>query len=331
MGHTESSEAEKQMVPMNDTHRVLVLGGAHIDRRGRIFGETVPGASNPGHFIVEPGGGGFNAARNLGLLGIPVRMISPRGGDADGEAVADAAAACNVDDQPFVFLDRQTPSYTAILSHDGNLVVALADMELYQAFSPRRLRVRAVREAIAAADWLLCDANLPELTIAAIAAQARDLGKSLAAIAISPAKVARLKGSLPLFSHIFMNEAEAYALCGEMPDSAEAWPALLRDAGLRSGVITRSAEPIIAFDGSGAFTLAPAPVERLVDVTGAGDALAAGTLSGLLEDLPLAEALKRGAALAALTLSSSHAVAPEVNRERLETMVGLVAQARHLA
>jgi sugar/nucleoside kinase (ribokinase family) len=69
----------------------------------------------------------------------------------------------------------------------------------------------------------------------------------------------------------------------------------------------------------------------LVDVTGAGDALAAGTLSGLLEDLPLAEALKRGAALAALTLSSSHAVAPEVNRERLETMVGLVAQARHLA
>ena len=28
--------------------KILVLGGAHIDRRGRIFGETAPGASNPG-------------------------------------------------------------------------------------------------------------------------------------------------------------------------------------------------------------------------------------------------------------------------------------------
>lgn len=327
----ESAEAEQRMVSMNDTHRVLVLGGAHIDRRGRIFGETIPGASNPGHFIVEPGGGGFNAARNLGLLDVPVRMIAPRGGDADGETVAEAAAACGVDDHPFVFLDRQTPSYTAILSHDGNLVVALADMELYQAFSPRRLQVRAVRDAVAGTDWMLCDANLPELTIAAIAALARDLSKPLAAIAISPAKVVRLKGSLSLFNHIFMNEAEAQALCGERPDNAEAWPELLRDAGLRSGVITRGSKPVVAFDESGAFTLAPPPLERLVDVTGAGDALAAGTLSGLLDGLPLAEALRRGIALAAITLSSPHAVAPEVNRARLETMVGLVAQACHLA
>ena len=319
------------MIPMNDTHRVLVLGGAHIDRRGRIFGELVSGASNPGRFIVEPGGGGFNAARNLGLLGISVRMISPRGGDADGERVGDAAAACGVNDTPFVFLDRQTPSYTAILSEDGNLVVALADMDLYRAFSPRRLKVRAVREAFAETHWVLCDANLPEATIAAIATLARDLGKPLAAIAISPAKAVRLKGSLALFDYVFMNEAEARALCGNTPDNAEAWPSLLRSAGLRGGVITRGSKPFFAFDDAGTFSLVPPPVEQLVDVTGAGDALAAGTLSALLEGQPLAEALRRGAGLAAITLSSPNAVAADVNPNRLETMVGLVAQANFLA
>lgn len=327
----ESVETDKRMVSMNGRHRVLVLGGAHIDRRGRILGATVPGASNPGHFLIEPGGGCFNAARNLGLLGVPVRMISPRGGDSDGEAVAEAASACSVDDHPFIFLDRQTPSYTAILSHDGNLVVALADMDLYQAFSPRRLKVRSVREAFAGADLVLCDANLPEPTIAAIAAKARDLGKTLAAIAISPAKVIRLRGSLSLFDHIFMNESEVRALCGEMPDDPQVWPARLRSAGLRSGVITRGARPIIAFDEGGVFTLEPLPAERLVDVTGAGDALAAGTLLAMLEGMPLKEALRRGVALAAITLSSPHAVAPDLNRTRFETMVGLVAQARLLA
>ena len=117
----------------------LVLGGAHVDRRGRIVGETAPGASNPGRWFVEAGGGGFNAARNLARLGHRVRLISPRGGDSEGALVEAAALAAGVEDTPFTFLDRTTPSYTAILERDGNLVVALADMDLYRYFTPRRL------------------------------------------------------------------------------------------------------------------------------------------------------------------------------------------------
>lgn len=319
------------MVSGQSNHRVLVLGGAHIDRRGRISGETVPGASNPGRVFVEPGGGGFNAARNLGLLGLSVRMISPRGGDADGEAVAQSAAACGVVDTPFVFLDRRTPSYTAILSHDGNLVIGLADMELYALFSPRRLKIRAVREAIAAADLILCDANLPEETIAAIAASAKARNKALAAIAISPAKAVKLKSALPAFDFVFMNEAEARALCGEAPENPADWPRLLRRAGLRGGAITRGAEPVVAFDESGAVSVAPPAVETVADVTGAGDAFAAATLAARLEGLPLGEAVRRGAALAAITIASPSAVAAGVNREQLLTMVGLVAPASVLA
>ena len=69
---------------------ILVMGGAHVDRRGRIAGETAPGASNPGAWFVEAGGGAFNAARNLSRLGHRVRLVSPRGGDSDGDIVAAA-------------------------------------------------------------------------------------------------------------------------------------------------------------------------------------------------------------------------------------------------
>jgi len=138
---------------------ILVVGGAHIDRRGRLFGPTRMGASNPGDWLEEPGGGAFNAASNLARLQRRVRLIAPRGGDPNGERVAAAAERAGIEDCPIVFLDRTTPSYTAILETDGNLVIALADMALYDLFSPRRIRARSMRESLAAAGRVLCDAE----------------------------------------------------------------------------------------------------------------------------------------------------------------------------
>ncbi len=198
-------------------------------------------------------------------------MIAPRGGDPAGEMVTEAAYAAGINDRPFVFLDRKTPSYTAILERDGNLVIALADMELYRYFVPRRLAIRWVREAFAANDLILFDANLPEETIAAIVSRANSLGVPVAAIAISPAKVVKLKPCICGIDHLFLNEAEAAALTGQCPDKPEDWVSLLGDIGLKSGVITRGQRELIAFGKGGTFCLQPPSVETIADVTGAGD------------------------------------------------------------
>ena len=233
-----------------------------------IEAETTPGASNPGHWMEEAGGGGFNAARNLSRLGFEVRIISPRGGDVTGEAVAAAARQAGVEDTPFVFLDRRTPSYTAILERDGNLVIALADMDLYKLFTPRRLRVRSVREAIRSTDIILCDANLPEDTLTAIGLAARVCGKMLAAIAISPAKAVKL---------------------------------------------------------------VPPRIDDVKDVTGAGDAMASGYLSAIAEGATITQALRLGAAAAALTVQSPFATSPDLSKNGVELMSGLVPEAETLA
>jgi sugar/nucleoside kinase (ribokinase family) len=311
--------------------KILVLGGAHIDRRGRIFGETAPGSSNPGAWFEEPGGGGFNAARNLARLGFDVRMISPRGGDALGEAVGEAARQAGVDDRPFVFLDRKTPSYTAILENDGNLVIALADMELYRLFGPRRLAIRSVRDAFKEADLILCDANLPAETLKAIASRAGEGSKLLAAIAISPAKVVRLNACLGTIDYLFLNEAEAATLIEERPEHALQWVDRLRALGLRGGVITRGQRAVVAFSESEIVSLQPPTVEDIADVTGAGDSLAAGVLSGLIAGLNLAEALRHGVAAAAITVQSPFATAENLSPDLLKTMLALVPEAEMLS
>ena len=313
------------------TARILVLGGAHIDRRGRISGATTPGASNPGSWMAEPGGGAFNAARALSRLGHSVRLITPRGGDAAGESVAQAAIDAGIDDRPFVFLDRATPSYTAILERDGNLVIALADMELYRLFTPRRLRVSSVRNALDETDLILTDANLPAETLAAICKAANDRNIPVAAIAISPAKVVRFSAILPQLDFLFMNTAEATALTGWRADTTAEWPALLRAKGLKAGIVTNGGDAVVAFNGDESAFLAPPPLDHVADVTGAGDAATAGFLDAVIAHQPLAEALRQAVACAAITLQATNATAANLSRAVLEQHMKLVPPAENLS
>jgi sugar/nucleoside kinase (ribokinase family) len=187
-----------------------------------------------------------------------------------------------------------------------------------------------VRDAFAATDFILFDANLPEETAAAIVARAKALGKPVAAIAISPAKVVRLLPCLEDIDYLFLNEAEAAALIGLRPEDADAWPSLLADIGVTGAVVTRGKRELVAFKDGRALVLQPPISETVADVTGAGDSLAAGTLSALMLGLPLEEAVRHGTAAAALTVQSRHAVNENLSPELLRNMLSLVPAARIL-
>lgn len=306
--------------------RILVLGGAHIDRRATIDGATAHGASNPGRWREEPGGGGFNAARSLARLGHDVAMVSVRGGDRAGEAVGAAMENAGVKDMAQVFLDRATPSYTAILENDGNLLVAVADMDLYDHFVYRQLSRKSIREAIAGADLILCDANLPADTIGALA-KITDLNdKPLAAIAISPPKVERLSQAFASLSALFMNAAEAAVLCGETarPDQ---WPRKLRERGIARAAISRGEGPVLGFDGTDIFQIMPPRLDNVVDVTGAGDTLAAATIHATLNGNGFRTALRHGVAAASLAVQSADAAPPELSIATVEAALKRVPQA----
>ena len=117
--------------------KILAVGGAHIDRRGQMTSPFVPGASIPGTMREDVGGGAFNALRNAVGRGAAGSLLSMRGGDAAGDTVARAIAQAGIADLSAVFLDRATPSYTALLDREGDVVAALADMALYEIAFPK--------------------------------------------------------------------------------------------------------------------------------------------------------------------------------------------------
>lgn len=285
---------------------LLGIGGAHVDRIGHVVGQYYPGASNPGHLTSSVGGGALNALRNARLRGIgSVGLISARGGDHDGVIVGDTIEKAGITDMSAVFLDRRTASYTAILDTGGDQVAGLADMEIYETALPRQLRRKALREAVALANALLVDANLPVAALQTIC----DLATGpVYAIAISPAKAERLLAVAGRIDTVFMNRREMEALAAGT--SAKGLTGLAAH-GFRRAVVTGGSGPVLVLDGDNRFAVSQPKAAEITDVTGAGDALGGATIAALVQspEIKLAEAVRDGIAAAQLTIRTARPVA----------------------
>jgi pseudouridine kinase len=289
---------------MTSKPKLLAIGGAHIDRRGQLTVPHVPGASNPGHMREEVGGGVFNAARNAAQFGISISFLSVRGGDVEAELVEREIRAARFNDLSSVFLDRRTASYTAIIDQNGDVITALADMEIYETALPRQIARRKTRDAISACDAILTDANMPADAVEKLVALAD--GKPVYAIAISPAKAVRLRGALQAFDCVFMNAKEAAALASA--ENLAASMTRLTEMGLKRAVVTQGGGPVMLLNAGQLREIEPEKAAEIIDVTGAGDALAGVAIAGLMQGLDIETAVRRGMRAATLTVASPKAV-----------------------
>lgn len=238
------------------------------------------------------GGVARNVAENLARLGVPTTLLGQVGDDVEGLDIlaqtAAAGVACRADVRPGL----PTGRYSAVLGPDGALVLGVASMDIHDAMTPDWLAGRA--GLLDAADWVFADANLPAASLAWLAA--RPL--RLALDAVSLPKAPRLPGRADL---LFCNAAEAALLAGHGGDART----LARSLTGRTAraVVSDGADGLAWADAAGNGHVEAAATDR-IDETGAGDALAAGTLYGLVNGATLADACRLGAVAAALTVSA---------------------------
>jgi sugar/nucleoside kinase (ribokinase family) len=118
---------------------------------------------------------------------------------------------------------------------------------------------------------------------------------------------------------LFANEHELHSLY-ETSDFDTGVRALQQDANL--AVVTRSAKGCVVVSGEGMEAVNAVPVEKVVDVTGAGDLFAAGFLVGLARNQDLREAARLGA-LAASEVIQHVGARPAVSLKALAAENGL--------
>lgn len=292
---------------------VVCLGGANVDRKLRVFAPVLAGSSNPATASESFGGVVRNVAENLARCGVPVQLLTAVGADGAGRALLDDAARCGIDTgMSEVVAGALTGSYTAVLNPDGSLHLALAHMDLCEQLTPAWLAGWATQCGEAA--LVVADLNLPAGTLAALVDAAADSGaQPLVLVAVSEAKMGRLPGSLRGVRLLVLNRGELAAWSGASV-LTEGLERLLA-TGVQTVVVTLGEVGLClaSHGGEPVFVAAtPVPPEAVVDVTGAGDALAAALCRALYAGEVVAlgwpSACEQALARAALTVQSPFTV-----------------------
>ncbi|MEJ5252840.1 MAG: ribokinase [Chthonomonadetes bacterium] len=301
--------------------RVVVVGSANMDmvvRAPRIPrpGETVVGSQ----FVMVPGGKGANQAVAAARLGAHVTFVARVGNDLFGDHNLEGYQQEGIDCR-FIVRDEESPSGVALIAVDAQgqnaIVVAPgANMRL----TPED--VERAEEAIAKADVVLAQLEVPIPTVIRTAELARKHGKRMI---LNPAPAPAQPLPAELLRHVDIltpNESEAQSLC-KAPDysSPEAMGQALRALGVPVVIITLGGEGVLVQDESGMRRMPAYPV-KAIDTTAAGDAFAGALAVALAEGKGVDQAVQFAQRVAGLSVTRLGAQPSLPYRAEVETFAG---------
>lgn len=284
---------------------VVCIGGACVDRSFDVREKIESGSSNPAVCARGFGGVARNVAENLGRLGVAVSLISVVGEDSAGAELLEELESAGVDTALVKRASEATDEYVAILER-GELALGAADLRGLETFSIVDLDARW--EDIAQAQWLFVDCNVGGEVLKACIQRRGIAGYKLALDAVSVSKARTLPQNLSAIDLLFMNEGEAQSYLGvDAPREPEELITALQTRGARRVLLSIGARGALCAQGDRIDAI-PAKPARVVNTTGAGDALCAGTLWRLLQGNDLFDAARFGVSLAAQAVASERSV-----------------------
>ncbi|MDT8896680.1 carbohydrate kinase family protein [Thermanaerothrix sp. 4228-RoL] len=300
--------------------RLLVLGAATLDTVGRPFENLQPGTSVPGQVRPSFGGVARNVAENLARLGLPVSLISAVGDDPIGRQLLEYTAKIGVDTSACLRVgDYGTASYIALLGKEGDLRYGLDDMRILSRLSAEYIKSQAA--LFQSASLIFVDANLSTPALRAVFQLARRAKLPIFADATSVSLAPKLLPFLPRLTFLTANRLEATALLQGAIEVNDRFSALeAARTFVRMGVqiaIIALAEFGVCYATSETSGHVPAIRTRVIDPTGAGDAMTAAIIFGLTNGMDIDEAVRLGVSAASLTLSHPGSVSPQLSLESL--------------
>lgn len=297
---------------------VIVIGAASLDIKGRAYGEVVPLTSNPGEIHFSCGGEARNIAENLARLGVHTMLLSAVGGDSFGEKILQETQAAGVNIAPVLrSAEYASATYLAVLDAFGNLAFSIDDMRILDLIRP--WYVFRHRRWFKEAKMVVMDTNLTPRTIESVLKIAERYGVPVALNAVSVSLAPRAKAFLSRLTLLAANIHETQAIVGQA--IRDDWDALaaaqeLVSAGVRIAIVTLAENGLCYATSQESGYIAAIPCD-VVDDTGAGAASMAAILYGLVNDMPVGEAMRLGVSAATLTLKSVETVRKDLSLDLL--------------
>ena len=293
----------------------VVVGGVNMDVGGRPDAPLRAADSNPGRVRMSLGGVGRNIAHNMALLGLDTRMITVLGDDLYAQRIAASCAELGIDLSRSLRVPGEASStYLSVADEHGDMVLAVADMEIYRLLTPAVLAARL--SWINRAQLLVLDANIPAESIAWLCGHAQI---PIFADPVSAAKAEKLRPVLGSLHTVKPNRVEAELLSGVKihdEQSLNRAADVLLETGLHRVFLSLGADGLLAADQKNRLRL-PAKKSGIVNTTGSGDAFMAALVWAYLRGTDLEGSARAGMAAAAVAMACAETVSPEMSAKAL--------------
>jgi pseudouridine kinase len=298
---------------------VTCIGGANVDRKLQLHAEMISETSNPAQSSQASGGVARNIAENLGRLGLQSCLLTVVGDDTEGSWLLNQTKN-HVDVSSSIELYKETTgTYSAILNQRGEMMFALADMDLYESvdigFIEKKWGV------IASSEMVILDTNFPAEVLHYIIRRCQSEEIPLTVVPVSAPKIMKLPSSLEGVTWFICNKGEAEAYLDMTIESEGDFfkaAKLITQKGAERVVITRGDQGLIYYTVYKEASAILPPEVKVVDVTGAGDALVAGIIYGYIKGSDTDGACRIGITCSSLTLQSVQTVSPSLTKGKLQ-------------
>ena len=303
-----------------EENSIVCIGGANIDRKFHIRGPVQFGTSNPVSSMHSIGGVARNIAENLGRLSHSVSLITTAGKDTDWQAIETASEAFINLKEVEILQGFSTGSYSAVMDESGELILATANMDVYEELKPIIMMKHDV--LLSTAPCIIIDLNCPKETVEYIQQFAIARNVPLVIVPVSSPKMDRLPDNLNGVTWFICNTDEAETLLHKQIQTAadylKALPEIMQ-LGAENVIVTAGAKGIyVASKNIKPTHFNAKAVEEIKDVTGSGDAFVAAVIHSWLSNMPIDQVVEAGLMNAKRTLESPFTVRPELTEDLLK-------------
>ena len=298
-----------------NANKIVVIGSANTDMVVKTDELPLPGETKlGGTFFMNAGGKGANQAVAAARLGGNITLVTKVGNDIFGQQTIEGLGKENIDTN-FVFIDKATPSGTALImvNKAGENCIAVAPGANANLLPADIEKVKQLPEVAI----ILMQLEIPMQTIAAVAKNAK---KNQQKVIINPAPAQQLSDDL--LNGLFLitpNETEASFLTGiAVHDEATASQAaaFFLSKGVSNVVITLGKQGAF-FQNNQLKFITAAPTVIAVDTTAAGDTFNGAIAVALTEKMDWEKAIQFAIEAASISVTRMGAQASVPHRNEI--------------
>ena len=308
---------------MNTRPYVAGVGAVNVDVMGRSKRPLVAEDSNPGRIKISIGGATHNASENASRLGIPVSFVTATGDDYFAALIRTACENAGLSTEHFVsFAGQASSTYMSVHNRDGEMNIAVSDMNVLQSLTPEHLEKK--RELLANAAAITFDTGLPQDTIEYIL-KTYSGTTAIFADPVSTTYAEKLIGRLNGIHTLKPNLLEAEVLAGmkiQNCDDLEKAACSIISCGVKRVFISLGKNGVYYRDQHGtAKHRHPKPLDQVANATGAGDAFLGGLLYAYIHGLDIDETLTAAMTVSKLAILSEQTINPDMSESLLKETI----------